>query len=60
MARVFISYATAVRVIAYEVAGGCGQAAGHEVFLDDDPREGISLGETGSGACTASCVRFTQ
>jgi hypothetical protein len=44
MARVFISYATADRVVAYEVAGWL-RAAGHEVFLDDDPREGISLGE---------------
>ncbi|MCA1693772.1 MAG: toll/interleukin-1 receptor domain-containing protein, partial [Actinobacteria bacterium] len=44
VARVFISYATADRVVADEVSAWL-RAAGHEPFLDHDPRKGISLGE---------------
>ncbi|MDQ2882329.1 MAG: TIR domain-containing protein, partial [Actinomycetota bacterium] len=44
MARIFISYATADRAIADEVADWL-RVAGHEPFLDHDPREGIGLGE---------------
>ncbi len=44
MARVFISYASADRAVADEVAGWL-RAAGHVPFLDHDSRDGISLGE---------------
>jgi WD40 repeat protein len=44
VAHIFISYATADRPIADEVAGWL-RAAGHEPFLDHDLRDGISVGE---------------
>ncbi|MGB6164392.1 MAG: TIR domain-containing protein [Pseudonocardiaceae bacterium] len=44
MARIFISYATPDRVIADEVSGWL-QAAGHELFLAHDLRNGVSVGE---------------
>ncbi|MGH3772064.1 MAG: TIR domain-containing protein, partial [Pseudonocardiaceae bacterium] len=44
MARIFISYATSDRLVAEEVWGWL-RAAGHEAFLDDDLRDGISVGE---------------
>ncbi|HKR48451.1 MAG TPA: TIR domain-containing protein [Pseudonocardiaceae bacterium] len=44
VARVFISYASADRAVADEVAGWL-RAAGHVPFLDHDSRDGISLGE---------------
>jgi WD40 repeat protein/type II secretory pathway predicted ATPase ExeA len=44
VARIFISYATVDRAIADEVSDWL-RVAGHEPFLDSDPREGISLGE---------------
>ncbi|MGB8202193.1 MAG: TIR domain-containing protein, partial [Pseudonocardiaceae bacterium] len=44
MARIFISYATSDRPVAEEVSGWL-RAAGHEAFLDDDLRNGISVGE---------------
>ncbi|MDQ3764967.1 MAG: toll/interleukin-1 receptor domain-containing protein [Actinomycetota bacterium] len=44
MARVFISYATPDRPVADEVSSWL-RAAGHEPFLDDDLRDGISVGE---------------
>ncbi|MGH3869316.1 MAG: TIR domain-containing protein, partial [Pseudonocardiaceae bacterium] len=44
MAHIFISYATSDRPVAEEVLGWL-RAAGHEAFLDDDLRDGISVGE---------------
>jgi hypothetical protein len=44
VARVFISYATPDRPVADEVSSWL-RAAGHEPFLDDDLRDGISVGE---------------
>jgi WD40 repeat protein len=44
VARIFISYATRDRSIADEVARWL-REAGHEPFLDDDLRDGISVGE---------------
>jgi hypothetical protein len=44
VAHIFISYATPDRPVADEVSSWL-QAAGHEPFLDDDLRNGISLGE---------------
>jgi WD40 repeat protein/energy-coupling factor transporter ATP-binding protein EcfA2 len=44
VARVFISYATPNRHVADEVSNWL-RAAGHEPFLDDDLRDGISVGE---------------
>ena len=44
MAYIFISYATRDRVIADEVSHWL-RAAGHELFLDHDLRDGISVGE---------------
>ncbi len=44
MARVFVSYASKDLVLAREVHGWLVEA-GHEVFLDQDPRDGIALGE---------------
>ncbi|MGH3755276.1 MAG: toll/interleukin-1 receptor domain-containing protein [Pseudonocardiaceae bacterium] len=44
VARVFVSYATPDRAIADEVARWL-QAVGHELFLDHDLRDGISVGE---------------
>ncbi|MGH3821430.1 MAG: toll/interleukin-1 receptor domain-containing protein [Pseudonocardiaceae bacterium] len=44
MARVFISYASADLALACEVRAWLVEA-GHQVFLDQDPREGIALGE---------------
>jgi TIR domain len=44
VARIFISYATSDRPVAEEVLGWL-RAAGHEAFLDDDLRNGISVGE---------------
>ncbi len=44
MARVFVSYASKDPVLACEVHGWLVEA-GHEVFLDQDPRDGIAVGE---------------
>jgi len=44
VAHIFISYATQDRVIADEVSSWL-RAAGHELFLDCDLRDGISVGE---------------
>jgi WD40 repeat protein len=44
VARVFISYASPNRHVADEVSSWL-RAAGHEPFLDDDLRDGISVGE---------------
>jgi hypothetical protein len=44
VAHIFISYATADRPVADEIAGWL-LAGGHEPFLDHDLREGISVGE---------------
>ncbi|MGH3829827.1 MAG: toll/interleukin-1 receptor domain-containing protein, partial [Pseudonocardiaceae bacterium] len=44
MAHIFISYATSDRSVAEEVLTWL-RAAGHEAFLDDDLRNGISVGE---------------
>jgi WD40 repeat protein len=44
VAYIFISYATRDRVIADEVSHWL-RAAGHELFLDHDLRDGISVGE---------------
>jgi type II secretory pathway predicted ATPase ExeA len=44
VARIFISYSTADVAVADEVSDWL-RAAGHGLFLDHDPREGISLGE---------------
>ncbi len=44
MARIFISYATPDRPVADEVSSWL-RVAGHEPFLDDDRRDGISVGE---------------
>jgi WD40 repeat protein/type II secretory pathway predicted ATPase ExeA len=44
VAHIFISYATPDRAIADEVSGWL-RAAGHELFLDHDLSDGISVGE---------------
>jgi energy-coupling factor transporter ATP-binding protein EcfA2 len=44
VAHIFISYATADRAVADEIARWL-RAAGHEPFLADDLRDGISVGE---------------
>ena len=44
MARVFLSHADADLTLAREVHGWLVEA-GHEVFLDRDPRDGIAVGE---------------
>jgi type II secretory pathway predicted ATPase ExeA len=44
LARVFISYASADHAVAEEVVAWL-REAGHQVFVDRDPREGITLGE---------------
>ena len=44
VARIFISYATPDRSVAHEVSSWL-RAAGHEPFLDDNLRDGISVGE---------------
>ncbi len=44
VARIFVSYATPDRRVADEVSSWL-RAAGHEPFLDDDLRDGISVGE---------------
>jgi hypothetical protein len=44
VARIFISYATSDWAIVNEVSGWL-RAAGHDLFLDHDLRDGISLGE---------------
>jgi TIR domain len=44
MAHIFISYASPDRAVAQEVSAWL-RTAGHEVFLDDDLRAGISVGE---------------
>ncbi len=43
-ARVFVSYASKDLTLAREVHGWLVEA-GHEVFLDQDPRDGIAVGE---------------
>ncbi len=43
MARVFVSYASEDLALARNVHGWLVEA-GHEVFLDRDPHEGIALG----------------
>ncbi|MGH3755720.1 MAG: TIR domain-containing protein, partial [Pseudonocardiaceae bacterium] len=43
-ARVFVSYASEELALAREVHGWLAEA-GHEVFLDQDPRDGIAVGE---------------
>ena len=44
VARVFVSYASKDLALSYEVHGWLVEA-GHEVFLDQDPRDGIAVGE---------------
>ncbi|MCP2244508.1 nSTAND1 domain-containing NTPase [Lentzea aerocolonigenes] len=44
MARVFVSYASADLALAEELHGWL-ESAGHEVFLDRDPRSGIAIGD---------------
>ncbi|MGH3812631.1 MAG: toll/interleukin-1 receptor domain-containing protein, partial [Pseudonocardiaceae bacterium] len=44
MARVFVSHASADLALACEVHGWLVEA-GHEVFLDRDPRNGLIVGE---------------
>ncbi|MGH3697391.1 MAG: toll/interleukin-1 receptor domain-containing protein [Pseudonocardiaceae bacterium] len=44
MARVFISYAREDLALAHDVHGWLDQA-GHEVFFDQDPQQGIAVGE---------------